>query len=357
LAAPPSGIPDRSRQALRWKRRPGDSAQPGSGNVKSNKAYHDFNDKRRKGYSSPTPLFPWPGYNQPVNWLAAKRIVRAALEEDLGAGDITTELALPAGLRVSGSFVAKGDGVLCGGRLARAAFAMLDRSSTFTSWLEDGEALVRGAALGRVECSAAALLGAERVALNLLQRLSGIASSARRCAERAAPCGIRICETRKTTPGLRVLEKYAVRTGGGFNHRVGLDSAVLLKDNHFALSGRPAGDVLRAVRAQAGHALKLIAEAQSPAMCAELAAAGADVVLLDNFTPAQVREAVALAGGAELARVRQSLGLGRVLLEVSGGVGEANLDDYLLPGVDVISSGALTHSVPALDISLEAEAL
>jgi nicotinate-nucleotide pyrophosphorylase (carboxylating) len=297
-------------------------------------------------------------YNRPVNWLLADKIIRSALEEDLGAGDITTELALPAAANVQGQLLAKAEGVLCGVELARRAFMLLDPAVRFTGeWLEDGATLAPGRGIGRIACQAAAVLGAERVALNLLQRLSGIATFARQLAARATPHGIHICETRKTTPGLRVLEKYAVRVGGGFNHRIGLDSAVLLKDNHFALSGKAPGDLVREVRAHAGHTLRLIAEAASPAMFEELARAGADVVLLDNFAPAAVRDAVHSATSAEMAFARTALGLGRVVLEVSGGVNAANLDEYLIPGVDVISIGALTHSAPALDISLEAEAV
>jgi nicotinate-nucleotide pyrophosphorylase (carboxylating) len=292
-----------------------------------------------------------------VNWLTAERIVRAALEEDLGAGDITSELALPAGSRARGRFLAKADGVLCGGPLASLAFGVLDASSTCTGWLQDGATITAGTVVGSVECRTAALLGAERVALNLLQRLSGISSLARHFAERAAPCGIRICETRKTTPGLRMLEKHAVRVGGGYNHRIGLDSSVLLKDNHFALSGCAPGELVRKVREHAGHMLSISAEAQTPAMFRELALAGADIVLLDNFTPPQLHEALGLAEAAEVGTARTALGLGRVVIEVSGGVTTANLEDYLIPGVDVISIGALTHSAPALDISLEAEAL
>jgi nicotinate-nucleotide pyrophosphorylase (carboxylating) len=304
-----------------------------------------------------------------VNWLAADDIIRAALNEDLGAGDITTELALPPGARARGCFVAKAAGVLCGAELAQHAFAILSAAEVsrasgssgppalaFSGWQADGTELASGQTVGRVECSAATLLGAERVALNMLQRLSGIATFARRLAVRAAPLGIHVCETRKTTPGLRVLEKYAVRTGGGFNHRIGLDSAILLKDNHFALSGKPPAEVVRDVRAHAGHTLRIISEATSPEMCAALAHAGTNVVLLDNFSPDAVRDALALVASPEMAVARTGLGLGRVVVEVSGGVSEANLDSYLIRGVDVISIGALTHSAPALDISLEAEA-
>jgi nicotinate-nucleotide pyrophosphorylase (carboxylating) len=172
--------------------------------------------------------------------------------------------------------------------------------------------------------------------------MSGIATTARRLAQRAAPHGIRIVETRKTTPGLRMLEKYAVRVGGGYNHRYDMSSAVLLKDNHFALSELDPGDLVRYARRHASHALRVIAEATDPEVVEEVAAAGADVILLDNFTPDEVRWAVRAIAG-------------RAVVEVSGGVTESNLDSYVIPGVDVISMGALTHSYRALDISLEIE--
>jgi nicotinate-nucleotide pyrophosphorylase (carboxylating) len=209
-------------------------------------------------------------------------------------------------------------------------------------YLEDGGELKDGAEIGEIRGRAATLLAAERTALNFLQHMSGIATVSRRLAQRAAPQGIRIVETRKTTPGLRFLEKYAVQVGGGFNHRYDMASGVLLKDNHFALSRLRPGQLVRHARKNASHALRVIAEAGDPDMVEELADACADVILLDNFTPDEIRVAVRAIAG-------------RCVVEVSGGVNESNLDAYLIPGVDVISIGALTHSVSALDISLEIE--
>jgi nicotinate-nucleotide pyrophosphorylase (carboxylating) len=219
---------------------------------------------------------------------------------------------------------------------------LLDNAVDVELYLEDGAELKDGAEIGEVRGRAGSLLAAERVALNFLQRMSGIATTARRLAQRAAPHGIRIVETRKTTPGLRMLEKYAVRVGGGYNHRYDMSSAVLLKDNHFALSELDPGDLVRYARRHASHALRVIAEATDPEVVEEVAAAGADVILLDNFTPDEVRWAVRAIAG-------------RAVVEVSGGVTESNLDSYVIPGVDVISMGALTHSYRALDISLEIE--
>jgi len=269
-------------------------------------------------------------------------ILRNALTEDLGGGDVTTELLPEAGRPATGTLLAKAPGVLCGAGIAARCFTLLDESVEISLKLEDGAELRDGVEIGRLRGRAASLLAAERTALNFVQHLSGIATLSRRLAQRAAEHGIRIVETRKTTPGLRVLEKYAVRVGGGYNHRYDLSSAVLLKDNHFALSKLKPGELVRRVRAQASHALRVIAEATDPQLVEELAANGADVILLDNFAPDEVRWAVRQVAG-------------RALVEVSGGVNEANLDAYVVPGVDVISIGALTHSVRALDISLEIE--
>jgi len=284
-----------------------------------------------------------------MNWLAVDDIIRAALVEDLGHGDITTELLPEPRLPVRAAFLARQPGVLCGAEVAARCFTTLDGGCTVHLELADGAELAEGARCGEVFGPASAVLSAERTALNFLQRLSGIATFTRRLAQRAAPHGIRVVETRKTTPLLRTLEKYAVRVGGGFNHRFGLDSCVMLKDNHFAVAGGESAGLVRAVKARLSHTMKLIAEAQTPEMALALAEAGADVVLLDNFAPQQVAEAVRLVGDAA------SLAGRDVLIEVSGGVTEANLDAYLLPGVDVISIGALTHSYRALDISLEIE--
>jgi nicotinate-nucleotide pyrophosphorylase (carboxylating) len=275
-----------------------------------------------------------------VNKLLVDDLLRSALIEDIGAGDITTGL-VPGGDRTLRAVLkAKADGVLCGGVIAARCFTLLDPGVQVTLKIDEGEYVDAGESIGQLSGRAASLLTAERVALNFVQRLSGIATMARRMAERAAPLGIRIVETRKTTPGLRMLEKYAVRIGGGYNHRFDLSSAVMLKDNHFAASGVPPVKLVQDVRRQAGHTVMVLAEALTPLMAADLAGAGADVVLLDNFAPEEVRQAVALIAG-------------RCTVEVSGGVSEANLGAYLIPGVNVISVGALTHSYAALDISLE----
>lgn len=285
-------------------------------------------------------VFGKPRYNRTVNTLLVDRIVKRALLEDLGHGDITTELTPNSDQRVTGGFLFKEGGVLCGADVAARCFTMLDASAEVEFGADDGDHVAAGTRAGLVSGTATAVLGAERVALNFLQRLCGIATYARSLARRASPYGIRIVETRKTTPGLRVLEKYAVRTGGGFNHRMDLDHAVMLKDNHFALAGLEPAELVSAVKGRTSHTMKVIAEAANPGMIEPLVKAGADVVLLDNFTPEQVGAAVAQIAG-------------RCLIELSGGINAANLDDYLIEGVDVISIGALTHSYRALDISLE----
>ncbi len=289
---------------------------------------------------------------------------------------------------VRGVFLCKAAGVLAGIKLALRCFTLLDPACTVQPLLRSGAAIEPGTALATVSGPASAVLAAERVSLNVLQRLCGIATTTRDWASRAAPLGIRIVETRKTTPGLRMFEKYAVAAGGGFSHRDNLSSAVLLKDNHFAAAAQgPAplepGDLVRRARQRLGHSLRLIAEATDLHMALELALAGADFVLLDNFTPQQVREATAALRSAAVHEARAALSIPaqaavaatadapaqpalpavpagsiapRVGIELSGGINADNLGDYLIEGVDVISSGALTHSVKALDISLEVTA-
>jgi len=275
-----------------------------------------------------------------VNWLLADEIIRNALVEDIGHGDISTELTPGNDRAVTGRFKAKQDGVLCGGLVAARCFTTLDPDCAVALEADDGGDLKSGTVFGTVTGPARSVLTAERVALNFLQRMSGIATQARRLAKRCQPAGIRVVETRKTTPGLRMLEKYAVLTGGGYNHRMDLDHAVMLKDNHFALAGGDPADVVAAVKSRAGHTMKVVAEAGDPSMVEPIVSAGADVVLLDNFTPAQVSQAVREIGG-------------RALIELSGGINDENLEGYLIKGVDVISIGALTHSFSALDISLD----
>jgi nicotinate-nucleotide pyrophosphorylase (carboxylating) len=275
-----------------------------------------------------------------MNLLLVDELLRRALIEDIGSGDVTAELVPEAPRPIRATMVAKDTGILCGGGIAARCFALIDPAVQVQLRIEEGEEIEPGDEIGTVSGRAASILSAERVALNFVQRLSGIASFARSLAQRAAPFGIRIVETRKTTPGLRMIEKYAVKCGSGFNHRFDLASAVMLKDNHFAASGMKPGQLLAEVRRRSGHTQRIICEATTPQMAGELAAGGADIVLLDNMTPEQVRDSVAAIAA-------------RSIVEVSGGVNSANLDSYLIPGVHVISIGALTHSFRALDISLE----
>ncbi len=266
-------------------------------------------------------------------------LIELALDEDAGLGDITSRAIFPAKHRSRAIIDAKQDLVLCGLDVAGQVFAKQDPALKIKLLARDGARVKRGAPVLSVAGATASILTAERTALNFLQRLSGIATQAWRYAEAVAGTGVRIVDTRKTTPGWRALEKYAVRTGGCFNHRSSLGEQVLIKDNHIAA----AGSLTRAVqlcRAAAAHGAKIEVEAKTPAEVREACRAGADIILLDNMTPAQVRAAVTVIAG-------------RAQVEVSGGVTFATLRDYALPGVDVISIGALTHSVHAVDLSLD----
>jgi nicotinate-nucleotide pyrophosphorylase (carboxylating) len=266
-------------------------------------------------------------------------LIDLALEEDAGLGDVTSRAIFPATHRSRAVIDAKQDLVICGLEVAAAVFTRVSPALKVRLLAADGERVKKGAAVLRVAGPTVALLTAERAALNFLQRLSGIATQARRYADAVRGTGVRIVDTRKTTPGYRALEKYAVRCGGCFNHRSSLGEHVLIKDNHIAA----AGSLTKAVRlcqAAAPHGAKIEVEAKSPAEVKEAVRAGAGIILLDNMTPAQVRAAVRAIKG-------------RAVVEVSGGVTFATLRDYALPGVDVISIGALTHSVAAADLSLD----
>lgn len=265
-------------------------------------------------------------------------LIDLALEEDAGLGDITSRAIFPAKHRSRGVIDAKQPLVLCGLEVAAAVFTRVDPTMKVRLLAQDGDRVKPGAKVLRVEGPTLALLTAERTALNFLQRLSGIATQARRYADAVKGTGVRIVDTRKTTPGYRVLEKYAVRCGGCFNHRSSLGEHVLIKDNHIAA----AGSLTRAVRlcqSAAPHGAKIEVEAATLAQVSEACRAGAGIILLDNMTPAQVRTAVEVIAG-------------RATVEVSGGVRYETLADYALPGVDIISIGALTHSVSAADLSL-----
>jgi nicotinate-nucleotide pyrophosphorylase (carboxylating) len=265
-------------------------------------------------------------------------LLQRALEEDLGAGDLTTDAVLPEGVEATGTFLAKESLVVAGLLVAQRVFELLDPSLRFQALVEEG-ALVNRGRLAEVRGDARALLRGERVALNFLQRMSGIASLTRRFAMRLEGTRARLRDTRKTTPGLRLLEKYAVRVGGGSNHRFGLYDGVLIKENHAQVAGS-VGEVVRRAKARYRGERPVQVEVRDESELREALAAGADALLLDNMTVEQVDTAVQLVAG-------------RVAVEASGGIRLENVRAYAECGVDFISIGALTHSAPAADISFD----
>jgi nicotinate-nucleotide pyrophosphorylase (carboxylating) len=269
-----------------------------------------------------------------------QRAVAAALAEDLGtAGDITTDAIIPSDALSEARIVARKEGVIAGLDLAEATFGALDSDMQFHRSVQDGASVEAGAVLARVAGKTRALLTAERVALNFLGRLSGIATMTAAYVAAVEGTGARIACTRKTTPGLRALEKYAVRAGGGVNHRFGLYDAVLVKDNHIAASGG-LSNALGRLRTRIGHLVKIEVEVDTIDQLGEALAFPIDAVLLDNMDVAMLKEAVRLVAG-------------RVKTEASGGVSLETVREIALSGVDLISVGALTHSATSLDLSLE----
>jgi nicotinate-nucleotide pyrophosphorylase (carboxylating) len=267
-------------------------------------------------------------------------IVVRALEEDLGAGDVTTDACVPVEAMAKALGVARKEIVACGIPVAERVFRAVDPSVVFATHVEEGKRVPPGTTLFSVEGRARAILKGERVALNLVQRMCGVASATRRHVDAVAPgAKTRITDTRKTTPGLRLLERYAVRCGGGHNHRNDLGSAVLIKDNHIVAAGGVSA-AIRAARAHAPHTSKIECEVDSLDQLEEALVAGADIVLLDNMDTKTVREAIV--------RTR-----GRALLEASGGITLERIRELSEAGVDAISVGALTHSTPAADIGLD----
>lgn len=278
---------------------------------------------------------------EPLPDLLIAPILRAALAEDLGrAGDITAQACVPPDAKLNAQFAARRGGVVAGLACIRLTLQELDPGVRVTPLVADGDVVPAGAALARVEGSARAILTAERTALNLLGRLSGIATLTQDYVDVVAGTGVKITDTRKTTPGLRALEKYAVRCGGGVNHRFGLDDAILIKDNHVAACGS-VGEAVRRAKAFAGHLVKVEVEVDSLVQLHEALAHDPDVIMLDNFSLPDLREAVAITAG-------------RVTLEASGGVTLDTVRAIAETGVNVISVGALTHSVSVLDIGLDA---
>jgi nicotinate-nucleotide pyrophosphorylase (carboxylating) len=268
--------------------------------------------------------------------------VRRALAEDLGrAGDITTQATIPPSAQARAVIAAREDGVVAGLDIASAAFRLLDPAVKFEAATHDGAHVAKGAIVARVEGPARAILSAERVALNILGRLGGIASLTARYAAEIAHTKAKVCDTRKTTPLLRAFEKYAVRCGGGANHRFGLDDAILIKDNHIAVAGGVRA-ALRAAKNFAGHLVKIEIEVDTLAQLADVIDEGADAVLLDNMPALTLRQAVELVGGA-------------MICEASGGVNLHTVAAIAETGVDLVSVGALTHSTTVLDLGLDIE--
>ena len=276
----------------------------------------------------------------PIDPLLYRQVIEAALREDLGlAGDVTTAAVVPASTQIETRLSSRESGRLAGLPAALEVFRQLDPDLTAQVFLFDGADVDAGQTIAAVKGPARPILAGERTALNILTRLSGIATATCRAVEAVKPHRTRVACTRKTTPGLRALEKYAVRVGGGINHRFGLFDAVLIKDNHVAVAGGLGLAIARA-RTAVGHMMKIEVEVDSLDQIAEALDAGVDAVLLDNMSPGQVRQAVGMVAG-------------RAVTEASGGIRPDTVRDYAAAGVDIVSLGWLTHSVPGLDIGLD----
>ena len=274
-----------------------------------------------------------------MNFLQLDKQIQDWLTEDIGSGDITTLALVPAAAKTNAIIHAKDSGILAGIDVARRVFELLDKDIQFDAKLADGAALTNGSIIAEIKGNAQAILTGERLALNLLQHLSGVATSTHKLAAIAAPFGAKLVDTRKTTPGMRLLDKYAVKAGGGANHRLGLYDAMLIKDNHIQVAGGIT-EALNRAHDYASHMTKIEIEVESLAEVKEALASKADVIMLDNMSIADMTEAVKIINK-------------QAVVEASGGISEATLADVAKTGVDVISVGALTHSVKALDISMD----
>lgn len=272
--------------------------------------------------------------------------IRRFLREDVGSGDVTTSRVISPSAVASGAIIAREACVVAGLEIARAVFFELDSTLVVDPLVSDGTDVQPGAVLARVRGRAASILTGERLALNLLQRLTGIASMTRRYVTAVAGTGCSVSDTRKTTPGLRLFEKYAVRAGGGRNHRMGLFDAILIKDNHLAAAGG-LRRALESARGNGGSRMPIQVEIDALALVPEALSAGVEAVLLDNMTPEEVADAVRL--------IRSHPNGGVCWIEASGGVTLANIRSYAEAGVDTVSVGALTHSSPSVDIALDLE--
>ena len=286
---------------------------------------------------------PQPASRRSLN-TSTMAILNLALAEDIGTGDVTSDATIPADAQARGRLYLKQTGVISGLEIAEETFYQIDPSTRFERTAQDGDYLPAMTEIARVAGNARALLAAERVALNFLQRLSGVATITRAFVDALQPGRAIVVDTRKTTPGMRVLEKTAVRHGGGANHRFGLSDGILIKDNHLAAVGGidPIGQAVAQARAQAPHTLKVEVEVTSLDQVEAAIAAGADIIMLDNMSIDTMAEAVQRIAG-------------RALVEASGGVNLSTIGAIAGTGVDLISVGALTHSAPSLDISLDFE--
>ena len=267
-----------------------------------------------------------------------EELIQLALKEDIGPGDITTDNLVAPGTRGRGTIVAKQDLVVAGLLVAEKVFKALEPQIDFNALFADGDGIPAGSTVVRIDGTLGTLLKGERTALNFLQRLSGIATQAHAFVGEVAGTAVKLVDTRKTTPGWRVLEKYAVRVGGAHNHRMGLYDGVLIKDNHIAVSGGIANAVKKA-RQQASHLVKVEVEAATFEEVKEALAAGAEIIMLDNMDLGQIRQAVRLIDK-------------KALVEASGNVTRGRLKELAQTGVDLISIGALTHSAVAVDLSM-----
>jgi nicotinate-nucleotide pyrophosphorylase (carboxylating) len=274
-----------------------------------------------------------------MNPIAVEELVRRAILEDVGAGDITSEAIIPADKTCVAVMIAKEEGIICGHLVGQATFLSMDPTITYEVLAPEGSAVIKGQEVARISGNARAILTAERVALNFMQRMSGIATQTHILSESIKYYHARLVDTRKTTPGLRLVEKYAVRTGGGINHRYGLHDAILIKDNHIAVAGS-IREAVMAARKRATHISRIEVEVENLEELQLALEVGADIILLDNMDVDTMRKAVEITAG-------------KAILEASGGITSDNLEEVARTGVDIISMGALTHSVKALDLSLE----
>lgn len=266
-------------------------------------------------------------------------IILDALKEDIGTGDITSLSTIPESRMAFGRFIAKESGILCGTQVVERTFKLIDNSTEVKLLAKDGDKVEKGDIICEVQGKAISLLTAERVSLNFLQHLSGIATKTHQAVEQVKEYNVKIADTRKTTPGLRVLEKMAVKVGGGVNHRFNLADGVLIKDNHIVAAGG-IKNAVEAARKNAPHTLKIEVEVENFDMLNQALEAGADIIMLDNMSNQDMKKAVEIINS-------------RAISEASGNMGDKSLAQVAQTGVDLISIGALTHSVKALDISLK----